>query len=198
MVWTRPQRAGGRVMREYGSNGPREHTMSPLNARAVSMALLGGIAAALFYAVGLLDWTAFMAWGIFLAAGGDTPALKKVIPAMIFGVFLAWAAMMFRDQIDVAPGSWLWMPRAGVAAGVTLLVMGLAAKVDMLSYLPAALAGFGAVFGAIMVRIMELDLGQRLTGMHLYNPFFQVSISMVGGVLIAWLSVKLADSLSKK
>lgn len=162
------------------------------------MALLGGIAAALFFAVGLLDWTAFMAWGIFLAAGGDTAALKKVIPAMIFGVFLAWAAMMFRDQIDVAPGSWLWMPRAGVAAGVTLLVMGLAAKIEMLSYLPAALAGFAAVFGAIMVRIMELDLGQRLTGVHLYNPFFQVSISMVGGVLIAWLSVKLADSLSKK
>lgn len=172
--------------------------MSPLTAQAVSMALVGGVAVPLVFAGGLLDWAALVAWGVFVAAGADMAALRKTIPDFVFGALLAWVAMMLRNQVDVAPGSMLWMPRAGIAAALTLLVLGLAAKVELISYVPATLAGFGAIFGALSVRLMNLELGERLTGMHLYNPLIQVSLSMAAGAVAGLLSTKLADSLSKK
>ena len=172
--------------------------MSPLTARAVSMALLGGLTAPLFLAGGLLEWAAFIAWGGFLAAGGDSAALRKTIPGYVFGAFLAWVAMMLRNQVDVSTGMWLWMPRAGIAAGTTLLILGLATKVELLSYLPAGLIGFAAVFGAISIPLMGMTGYERLNGMHLYNPFIQVVVSLIGGAIVGLLSVKLAEALTKK
>ena len=180
--------------------------MSPSTARAVSMALLGGITAPLFLAGGLLEWAAFIGWAVLLAAGGDTPALKKTIPGFVVGAFLAWLAMMIRNQVDVSAAVWLWMPRAGIAAAVALLVLGLAAKVDALSYLPAGLVGFACVFGALTFpSSVALDLqstgpslGERLTALHMYNPFIQASLSLVGGAIVGLLSARLARALSKE
>jgi len=38
----------------------------------------------------------------------------------------------------------------------------------------------------------------RVLGVHMYNPFFQVSISMVAGVLVGLIAVKTATALQKK
>jgi hypothetical protein len=173
--------------------------MSPMTARAVSMALLGGVVAVLFQTQGLLSWAGFIAWGGFLAAGGDTTALKKTIVGNIFGAFLAWSALMMMFQVYVAPDSWLWMPRAGIAMAVTLLVLSLAAKVELLSHIPAGLIGYAAVFGAFSIPLRpDLTGLERLTGLHLYNPFIQVPISMVAGAVVGLIAVKLAGALSKK
>jgi len=172
--------------------------MSPMTARAVSIALLGGIVATLFPTQGLLNWAGLIAWGGFLAAGGDNAALMKTIAGNIFGAFLAWAALMIMHVIYVAPDSWLWMPREAVAVAVTLLALALAAKVELLSHLLAGLTGYAAVFGAFSIPIMDLGGLTRLTGLHMYNPLIQVPMSMVVGAVVGLISVKLAGALSKK
>lgn len=172
--------------------------MSPTTARAVSMALWGGLVAAFFSSGGLLDWAAFIAWASFLAAGGDNAAAKKTIPAFIFGAAVAWLAMLMRHQVAVAPDSMLWIPRAGIAAAVSILILGLVAKVDLISYLPASLTGFALAFGAGSIPIQELKGESRVLGVHMYNPFFQVSISMVAGVVIGMVAVRMATALEKK
>jgi hypothetical protein len=172
--------------------------MSPMTARAVSMALLGGVVAVLFQTQGLLAWAGFIAWGGFLAAGGDTTALKKTVAGNIFGAFLAWVVLMIVRQVYVAPDSWLWMPRTGIPVAVTLLVLSLAAKVELLSHIPAGLLGYAAVFGAFSIPIGDLTRLERLTALHMYNPFIQVSGSMVAGAVVGLIAVKLAGALSKK
>jgi hypothetical protein len=162
------------------------------------MAVLGGFAVVLFATQGLLGWAGFIAWGGFLAAGGDTAACKKTVAGNIFGAILAWVALMIAQQIYVAPESWLWMPRLAFAVAVTLLILCLAAKVELLSHLPSGLLGYAAVFGAFSAPIMNLNGMQRLSGLHMYNPFIQVSLSMVAGAVVGLISAKLADALSKK
>jgi hypothetical protein len=174
--------------------------MSPTTARAVSMALLGGLAAALLPTIGLFGWAGFIAWGGFLAAGGDNAALKKTIAGNIFGAFLAWVALVGTRLIEVDPGSWLWVPRAGIAVAVTLLVLCLAARVELLSHIPTGLMGYAAVFAAFSIPIVSVNVQglDRLTGLHMYNPFIQVALSMVTGAVVGLISVKLAGALSKK
>jgi hypothetical protein len=172
--------------------------MSRMIARAVSMAVLGGVLAALFPTQGLLSWAGFVAWGVFLAGGGDLGALKKTVAGNIVGAFLAWAALVLMHQFPVAPDSWLWMPRMGIAVALTLLVLGLAAKVELLSFVPAGLTGYGAVFAAFYVPIRDLTALARLTGLHLYNPFIQVPTSMLAGAVVGWVAVKLAGALGRE
>jgi hypothetical protein len=171
--------------------------MSPLVALAVSIALLGGVATVLFLTQGLLVWAGFLAWATFLQAGGDTTALKKTIVGSLFGALLGWAAIMLLYQIPIPEGSWLWMPRYGVAVAATLLVLGLAAKIDLLSSVSISLAGYAAVIGAFAVEVAGIPSMTRLTSLHLYNPFFVVGGSMIGGALFGFASKKLAAALTK-
>jgi len=162
------------------------------------MALWGGLVAAFFSSGGLLDWAAFIAWAGFLAAGGDAAALKKTVPAFILGAAVAWLAMLLRHQVAVAPDSMLWIPRAGFAAAGSILVLVIASKVDLFSSLSASLTGFALAFAAGSIPIQELKGESRVLGVHMYNPFFQVSISMVAGVVVALVAVKMAKALETK
>ena len=64
--------------------------MSSLVALALSVAVLGGVAAWLFLSVGtILIWAAFVSWACFFHSGGDVPALKSTIISNIFGVVAA-------------------------------------------------------------------------------------------------------------
>lgn len=176
-----------------------EVTMSPTLARAVSMALLGGLAAALLSWLGLLYWAAILAWGCFLVGGGDRTALQKTVAGSVLGAFLGWAALMIMFQVHVPADSWLWMPRLGIAVAVTLFFLGLASKVELLSHVPAALAGYAAVISAVFyVRIPDLPILGRMTGLHMYNPFIAVVLSMVAGAVVGLIAVRLAGTMSKK
>lgn len=171
--------------------------MSPLTARAVSMAVVGGVSAAILSRIGLQDWSAFLAWGAFLAAGADDSAVKKTLVGCLFGAFIGWVALFLRHQVDTPAGSMLWMPRMGIAAAAALFVLVMASRSAMLSHFPATLAGYAAVLGTLTVPMMELRGLERLSGAHLYNPFIQVSLSMIAGVGMAIVAGKLTASLSK-
>jgi hypothetical protein len=172
--------------------------MKPMTARALSMALVGGVAAVLFLSQGLLLWAGFIAWGVFLAAGGDTAALTKTIAGNLFGALLAWAALLIMHQFPVAPDSWLWIPRAAIVVAVTLLALSPATKVAPLSNLPAGLIGYAAVFGAFSIPVQDLTTLDRLTALHLYNPFILVALSMVVGAVVGWIAVRLAAAVGKR
>jgi hypothetical protein len=162
------------------------------------MALFGGIALILFRTQGLLLWAGFVAWAAFLDAGGDGAALKKTIVGNIFGAFMAWVALLLVLYVVVPAGSWLWMPRTALAVAVTLLVLGLAARSELLSHVPSSLYGYAAVFGSWAVVVPDSPGPERLTDLHLYNPIIVVVISMVIGAVFGLLSNKLADSLAAK
>lgn len=172
--------------------------MSPLTARALSTAVLGGLALVLFLTQGLLAWAGFVAWAGFLAAGGDTTAFKLSVAGNIFGAVMAWAALMLITVIEVDPETALWMPRGIAAVAVTLFVLVMASRVELFSSVPAALLGYASVYAALSIPMYNLRGWERLTGMHMYNPFIQVVLSMVGGALVGLLAVRLAAALAKE
>lgn len=175
--------------------------MSPTMARAVSTALLGGLAVALFPVEGLLFWAGFIAWAGFLVAGGDTAAIRRTLPGYIFGACLGWLFQFITHQVDIPPGSWLWMPRGGIAMALIILVLYLAAKVKWLSDIPSGLTGFAVFIGIWNVPVPpigELKGIPRLMGLHMTNPIFPACFSMVAGVLLGVVSLRLAAALTKR
>ncbi len=172
--------------------------MSQSTARAISMALLGGIAAAFFPFLALFYWAGLLAWGCFLAAGGTGAALVTSLAGNILGAFLGWAALLIMFLIHIPSGSWLWVPRAGLSVGATLLALGLLARVRTFSHVPSGLAGYASVIAAVYyVRIADLPILGRMTGLHMYNPFIAVVLSMTLGGVLAWIAVKLAEAMTR-
>ena len=169
--------------------------MSQLAALSVSIAFLGGIATILYQWQGLLIWAGFIAWAAFFGAGGDAAALKKTIAGCVFGAIIAWVAWMILLSWPVE--GWLWMPRNGVVVAVTVLILGLASRVELLSHLPASVYGYAATFAAKSVVARETVGTAQLTGLHLDNPLINVALSMVGGALLGLASAKLAGALKK-
>ncbi|MGH7703311.1 MAG: DUF1097 domain-containing protein [Gemmatimonadales bacterium] len=169
--------------------------MSPKVALSVSIALLGGVAAVLFLTQGLFLWAGFIAWAAFFGAGGDHAALKKTIAGNLFGVLWAWVALLTIELVHV--GGWLWIPRDGIVIGLTVLVLGLASRVELLSPIPASIYGYAAMFAAASMAHPDVAFIQRLTGFHQYNPFLNVAVSMVGGAVFGLASSKLAGALQR-
>jgi hypothetical protein len=167
--------------------------MSQLIALSVSIALLGGIAAALYVWLNLLLWAGFIAWGTFFSAGGDTAALRRTIAGNVFGVIVGIAAVMILSNLSGA--GWLWVPKYVIVIGVTVLILGLASRLELLSHLPASIYGYAAAFVATSLTIPEAPGAERFTALHLYNPVINVLLSMVGGALFGLASSKLAAIL---
>lgn len=172
--------------------------MSKAMARAVSTGLLGGVMMVLFVTQGLLFWAALVAWGGCLAAGGNPNALKKTIAGNTLGAALAWVTLMVGQLVVVASDSWLWMPRIGISVAVALGILALASKAELFADFPAGLMGYAALIGAYSIPIMQLNGWQRLTGLHLYNPFIQVVLSMVGGGIFALLASRFEVALARE
>jgi hypothetical protein len=171
--------------------------MSTSTARAVSLGVLGSLMALLFLTQGLLSWAAFLGWAGFLAAGGDSGALRKSIAGNVLGALLGWTALLLMTVIVVDAESYLWIPRAVIAMAVTLFILGLATKADLFSNLTSGLLGYAAVIGALAVPMLELKGWARLTGLHLYNPLIQVVLSMIGGAVFGLIAGKLEAAFSK-
>ena len=172
--------------------------MPVATARALTMGLVGGFMAILFYTQGLPVWAAFIAWACFVEAGGDSAALKKAIAGNAYGALLGWGALLVVRFVEVPADTWLWMPRTGLALVVALAVLGLTANMKGIGSIPAALYGFAAVLGVNMAATdVVWTSGQRLVGLRLYNPLFATVLSMVGGALSGFLASKLAERLSR-
>lgn len=172
--------------------------MSPLTARSVSMALVGGLAAILLYSQGFLVWAALVAWAAFLDAGSGTAALKQTIIGTAFGAFVAWVTLLIALNIEFAADSQMWIPRTAIAIAISLFVLVMSTKVAALSRLSTSLYGYSSLFGAYIIAIEGRTALEGLSSRHLNNPLILVVVSMALGAFAGHVSNRLAEAMAKK
>ena len=154
---------------------------------------------------------AFVAWGMFFAAGGDNAALKKVGIANVFGVAAALIMIVLAAASAGLPDFWgisLWV---GIMAGVLVL---LAALGDWY-FIPATFGAFastvfwwlatgldgwaengGGVGNSVAALANPASAGAGAFGGVLSTPYIWVSINVLVtltiGVLLGAASARLA------
>lgn len=169
--------------------------MSPHAARASSLVLVGGFGAALLFRAGLPVWAAMLGWASYLDARDAPGALTTTVVGAAIGVVVAWAAEVAVFSIPVPPDSWLWIPRSAGAIALSLPLLVLASHLGLLARLSTALYGYAGIFAAVLMPLDALTSIQRLTGLHLYNPLFYLTISMAVGALAGSAAGRLERAL---
>ncbi len=169
--------------------------MSSLVALCVSIGVLGGVAT--YLALGplagfILIWGIFIGWATFFAIGGNTAALKKTITCNVFGVVCAW--LMAVILLNTPLGG-LGAIGAGIAVGVTVLGMCLAAHLPALDAIPASVYGYAATAAYLLQTEGALDMGP-LTAVNFSNALILISVSLVVGALFGLASGKLSGVLA--
>ena len=170
--------------------------MDLITALAVSIGLLGGIAAWLFLGpiggLGLSIWAAFIGWASFYHCGGKEAGLQKAIVNNVFGVVMGWIALLLVTQIPLAGslGLPVW---AGICVAVTVFVLVIAAKNQMLSDIPAGVFGYASV---VALALAGNKLGV-LTAPSLENPLVNIVISIVIGAAFGYVSQRAATAVAK-
>ena len=170
--------------------------MDLITALAVSISVLGAIAAYVFlspFGMGLQIWAAFIAWGSFYHCGGKEAGLLKTIVHSVFGAIVAWILLLMVAKIPLGAslGVPLW---AAICVLITVFIAVYAAKIPMLSDIPATVFGFAATVGFALV-------GNKLgavTAPTLDNPLINIAISMIIGAILGYISEKVAGVLVKK
>ena len=170
--------------------------MTSLIELCVSIGVLGGIAT--YLALGplagiILIWGVFIGWATFFAIGGDTAALKKTITCNVFGVICAWIMAMI---LLGTPLGGLAAAGAGIAVGLTVLGMCLAAHIPALDSIPASVYGYAATAAYLLQTEGALDMS-ALTGANFGNALIILAVSLVVGALFGFLSGKLGGILAK-
>ena len=94
-------------------------------------------------------WQAFIAWACFFHCSGKTEGMTKTIVNMSFGAVVGMLSVMPAGQLGA-----LGALGAPVAVGIGAAAIVLAAHVGPLSTIPAAVYGFAAVAGLILMKGM--------------------------------------------
>ena len=140
----------------------------------------------------ILIWGIFIGWATFFATGGDTAALKKTIACNVFGVICAWIMAMILLN---TPLGGLAAAGAGIAVGLTVLGMCLAAHLPALDSIPASVYGYAATAAYLLQTEGALDMGP-LTAGNFSNALILISVSLVVGSLFGLASGKLGGVLA--
>lgn len=171
--------------------------MSSHTALSISIAILGGIAAAL--CLGplsgiILIWIAFITWACFFAIGGDNTALQSTIICSILGAIIAWIALLLILGIPLAETLTLpiW---AGIVIGITVLIMCLLAQIEIFSSIPASVLGYASVAGFALQTPNALTI-DALISVGFDNAIIVVAISLIAGAILGLISTKLATALT--
>ena len=161
--------------------------MDIITALAVSIGILGAIATFLFLTIGTLQiWIGFIGWASFYHCGGGTAGLTKSVAANLWGVVMAFIALLLITQVNLGLPGVLW---ASLVVGVTAAILVLGAKVEALNVIPATVYGFASTAG------YGLLSGASPTEVNLANPLICVSLSLVIGGLFGIVSEKFAGIL---
>ncbi len=178
--------------------------MPQLVALSLSIAVLGGVWAFVALEVGLLVWAGFIAWGCFFHTGGDQKALIKTICGNVYGIIVAWIALLIIFKGGVAAMGTI--PIAIVVA-VTVFFLVIVAKIDQLSVVPANVYGYAATvawsISAPSLAGATPDVAgtgplESLTAPSLGNPLVALIVSMVIGAIAGYISGQVAGMLTKK
>ena len=163
--------------------------MDIITALAVSIGLLGAVATWLFLTLGTIQiWIGFIGWASFYHCGGGISGLTKSVGANLWGVFMAFVALLVITQLDPGLPGVIWPSLVvGVAAGI--LVLG--SKIPAFAVIPATVYGFASTAG------YGLLSGASVTEASLANPLICSALSLVIGNLFGIVSEKLAGMLKK-
>ena len=161
--------------------------MDIITALAVSIGLLGAVATYLFLTVGVIQiWIGFIGWASFYHCGGGTEGLRKSVLANLWGVVMAFIALVLITQVDPGLPGPLW---PSIVVGVTAAILVLGAKIPAFSIIPATVYGYASTAG------YGLLSGASLTTLTAANPLICVSLSLVIGGLFGIVSEKFAGML---
>ena len=176
--------------------------MPQLVALSVSIAVLGAVWA--FLALGplagfVLVWAGFVGWGCFFHSGGDDKALVKTIAGNVYGVFIAWIALLIIVNVSVEELGTLW---PAIVVGVTVFLLVIVASADKLSVVPANVYGYAATVAYSLHQATDAEAGTgplaNLASPSFENPLVLLIVSMVVGALFGFVSGKLAGALTKE
>ncbi|GLZ51751.1 DUF1097 domain-containing protein [Actinomycetospora sp. NBRC 106378] len=156
-------------------------------ALAIVVGVVGGILTWLYAgplaALGLFVPATFMGAACYFAAGGDLPALKKSMPANIWGVVMGTITLIVAGLVS---GPAL----TGVVVGAGTLILILGALVPLLEFVPGAVIAFAMTVGwGLLTSASGTDFAFA-TG-----PFTVMLISFVIGGLYGWVGSILVGKL---
>lgn len=157
--------------------------MSPRSARAVSTAVVGGLAAMVFFRIGLFFWVGIVGWAVLAEAGDDPAAMKKTLGGTLFGAALAWVALLISLFIPVPPDGWMWVPRLAAMVALSMYLLEMGAGVDLFSGRLARMAGYASLFGAAAITVAGDDAAGQYTAAHLSNPLIATVVALVLGAV---------------
>ena len=161
--------------------------MHIITALAVSIGLLGAVATWLFLTIGVIQiWICFIGWASFYHCGGGTDGLRKSVLANLWGVAMAFGALLLITQVNPGLPGVLW-PSLVVGATAGILVLG--ARIEAFSVIPATVYGYASTAG------YGLLSGASLTTVTAANPLICVAVSLVIGALFGIASEKFAGVL---
>ena len=160
---------------------------------------------------------AFVAWGMFFAAGGDDAALGKVAIANVFGCCAALAMIFLAKETAQLPDFWgisLWV---GVTAAALVILGGLGSWY----FIPATFGAFASVVfwwlatgadgwapgGGGVGNSVEALADPKTAGLGAFagvvsTPygwvFVNILVSLTCGAALGWLSAKIAAAITPK
>jgi hypothetical protein len=171
--------------------------MSSLTALALVLAVVGGFFTWLFLATpSLLIWAFFIGMACFFHAGGDENALRNTIVGNALGCVLAWITATVILAVPLA--STLTLPVwAGLAVGVAIVVIVLAANIKAFAVIPATVYGFASTFAFLLQTPDKLSLA-NLQSASLNNALIIVLLSLIAGAVLGFVSGKVAAMLTTK
>ena len=176
--------------------------MPQLLSLSLSIAVLGAIWA--FLALGplsgfVLVWAGFVAWGCFFHTGGDDKALIKTIVGNIYGIVIAWIALLIIVNVSVAALGTVW---PAIVVGVTVFLLVIVASIEPLSVVPANVYGYAATVAYSLHQATDAEAGMgplaNLASGSFQNPLVLLIVSMVIGAIFGFLSGKLAGAMTKE
>ena len=176
--------------------------MPQLLSLSLSIAVLGAIWA--FLALGplsgiVLVWAGFVAWGCFFHTGGDDKALTKTIAGNIYGIVIAWIALLIIVNVPVASLGTVW---PAIVVGVTVFLLVIVASIEPLSVVPANVYGYASTVAYSLHQATDAEAGTgplaNLASGSFQNPLVLLIVSMVIGALFGFISAKLAGAMTKE
>ena len=164
--------------------------MDIITALAISIGLLGAVATWLFLTIGTIQiWIGFIGWASFYHCGGGTEGLKKSVLANLWGVVMAFIALLVITKVNFGLPGVIW---PSIVVGVAAAILVLGSKIPAFGVIPATVYGFASTAG---YGLLAPEAIPALTSVSLANPLICVSISLVIGGLFGIVSEKFAGIL---
>lgn len=139
-------------------------------------------------------WAAFIAAGLFFAAGGDNAAATKIIVASIFGTVAALITMAVAPEIAAVPDFWGIALMVGIMAFVLVMVL----VAGDWYYVAGTFPAFAATFAQWQVTGLDNWVPEGAAQPYGW-VFLSVLASMVAGVIfLGLLAAKLTAAITPK